>query len=183
MLKRNTYGLAGSLLLVQRNAKERQKQGCDGIVKHIKDNNCSTMSELCLVSMLCYVKVQWLQNGRAIFELVSSFWFNIKSICELAMLWIIRAALLFWCTVSVYRILVCQSLLGGSAWDNTFIFIYLYLQKEKSCSFNQTLWIGEFYIVKNVQVVLSHFLCISKCCRYLFLLHYQFYLGFKPQLY
>lgn len=91
--------------------------------------------------------------------------FNKKSICELAMLWTIRAALLFWCTVSVYRRLVCQSLLGGTAWANKFIFFYLYLQKEKSCSFNQTLWIGEFYIVKIVQVVLSHLLCIFKCCR------------------
>lgn len=40
MLNRNTYGLAGSLLLVQRKAKERQRQGwtiCNAIVNHIRD--------------------------------------------------------------------------------------------------------------------------------------------------
>lgn len=76
MLKRNTYGLSGSLLLVQRNAREKQRQGCNGIVKHVKDNNYSAMSKRCLFAMLCSVKVQRLQTGRVHFELVVGFWFN-----------------------------------------------------------------------------------------------------------
>lgn len=48
MLKRNTYGLAGSLLLVQCKAKERQRdrwRTCNVIVNHIKD--IKTMIVLC----------------------------------------------------------------------------------------------------------------------------------------
>lgn len=61
MLNRNTYGLAGSLLLVQRKAKERQRQGwknCNVTVNHIRDISTSTVRITTLQIhhvMFCYV--------------------------------------------------------------------------------------------------------------------------------
>lgn len=56
-----TYGLAGSLLLVQRKAKETHRQGwknCNVIVNHIRSILISISTMLQLGIMSCYVMLE-----------------------------------------------------------------------------------------------------------------------------
>lgn len=65
--------------------------------------------------------------------------------------------------------------LAESSWFNKKVFVNLRVAAILHCSFNQTLWIGEFYWVKIVLVV---FFVV-----FIVFLPIPISLGFKPQLY
>lgn len=73
MLSGNTYGLSGSLLLVQRGAKESQRQGrrnCNVIVNHIKDISVSKLLCYNIEYWFCYVMLfSGSQAGNSVFDM------------------------------------------------------------------------------------------------------------------